>query len=259
MGKIKIQVGKKDVEQAQSSGDFEQAPPGVYVAELKTCEPGHAKGSDGKPDKDRPYLACTYAIIGVGREGAKLDKGKKYSNLWDYVSFSEAAKWKMAQFGIAMGLPIKAGAINASIETEAGKPGTIIGTKVLLSVKADKDLQGDYKGSVRSVSPLAGDDADLFDDDEEGSEDLEDSEEEFDEEGDDDGSEDEDLLTAEELEEEDLKSLGVIAEEFDLDPKDFVVKTKAGKTNKVKTKAAVIEAILEAQGADEDEDEEEPF
>lgn len=269
MGKIKIQVGKKDIEQAQSSGDFEQAPVGVYTAVLKSVEPGHAKGDDGKPDKDRPYLACVWQIDGTGRSGAKLEKGKNYSQLWDYVSFSEAAKWKMAQFALAIGLPIKNGAISASIEIEEGKPGTIIGSRVILSVRADKDLQGEYKASVRGVYPLDEGDSELFDDDGDEDEDELGDDDDFDGEDDDDESEPDsgDMLTRDGLEEEgDLKALGSIAKEFDLDPKDYIVKTKAGKLSNAKTKSAIIDAILEAQGADEDvpedddiDDDEDPF
>lgn len=65
-----------------------------------------------------------------------------------------------------------------------------------------------------------------------------------------------DLLTAEELDGMDLKELGGIAKEFDLDPTAAIVKTR-GKTDPAKTKAKIIEMILEAQGGEETEEGEE--
>lgn len=61
---------------------------------------------------------------------------------------------------------------------------------------------------------------------------------------------DEELLTKEELEAMDLKELGGVAKDFDIDPNEFVHKVR-GKT-KVKVEE-LIEAILEAQGEDDGE------
>lgn len=259
MTKVRIKINKKDVEAALENSDFEQAPAGVYVAELKAVTQEHAKGSDGQPDKNRPYLSCVYRIVGVGKDGASLN-GKNYSRLFDNVSFSEAARWKMVQFATAMGIPIKNGAIDSNVEIEEGKPGSIIGTRVLMTVVSGENREGEYRANVKSVKALDSDDSGLFEDDDEDEDDEEfDSEEENEDEEEDDEEESE-YLTEEGLAELALKELKEIAEgDFDLDADDLVVRLKSGKVNRKKTQAAIIEAILEAQGADEEDEEEEPF
>lgn len=278
MAKIKIKAGAKAVDQAQKSAEFEEAPVGLYIAEVKEAEAGYAKNDDKTEDKNRPYLKVTYTLLGVGRDGDDFPEGKRYWPVRDYVSFGENSEWKVAQFGLAMGLPIKNGVIDGEIEIEPKKRGTIVGTKVLLSIKADTDQQGEYRAKVRNVNPLTegeggsgSGDSGLFDDDEDGepSGDLDDT---F---GEDEGTTDgEEYLTLEELldtdgEYPDLKSLGELAKEFDLTPQDYIVKgtrgANKGKTDPVKTRAALAEAIIEAQGADGDEegegapDEDDPF
>jgi len=264
VAKIKIQAGKEAVEQAQSSGEFEEAPPGLYTGTLKSAEPGFAK-TDGKPDKNRPYLECIYTLDGMGRAGDPFPDGKRYGQVWDYVSFGESSEWKVAQFGVAMGLPIKAGKIDGTIENEANKPGTVIGKKVLIGIKADTDQHGNYRAKVRNVYPLdggaeAGSSDGLFDDDEEGTGSEPDGDLDAEFEGDGaatDGGED--YLTEDDLRDTeqfpDLKSLGELATEFDLDPKDSIVRfargANKGKVNVEKTTDAIIAAILEAQGADD--------
>lgn len=265
MGKVKIKVGKKAVEEAGKSGDFEQPKPGVYTATLVECKPGFTKGDDGKPDKSRPYLECIYQIDGVGREGKKPEV--QYSRLWDYVSFSEASEWKQAQFGIAMGLEVTAsGGIDGSIETEENKPGTVIGRKVVIRVKKDSDQEGNYRGKIASVMPAdGGADLDAGDDGEilEGDEDVVEEDNPF---GEDSEGDEEDYLTEEDLEALSLKELGALASnDFDLTPQEHIVKVK-GKVDQDQTKAALIAAILEAQGAEDedgetgnDDGEEDPF
>lgn len=249
MAKVKLQAGKEDVKSAiAGQEDLVQAPPGVYTAELVQVNTGHTKGEDGKPDKDRPYLECIYSITGVGREGAEPEE--RYARLWDYVSFG--TKWKVAQFGIAMEVPVNGnGGIDGQVEIEADKPGTIIGKSVIIRVKRDKDLDGNYRGKINSVLPMsagtASESSAAFADDADGSSN-----------GDDPFSEDqgsaEDLLTRSQLEEMDLKELGALCTEFDLTPQDYIVKVR-GKVDNDKTKAAVVDAILEAQGGDPEAEE----
>ena len=249
MGKIKIKAGKDAVEKAGDSGDFEQPKPGIYMVELTEVNEGFSKGDDGKPDKSRPRLECIYKIVGEGREGTKPEK--QYSRLWDYVSFSEAAEWKLAQFGIALGLRMKNGGIDDDIEIDADKPGTVIGKTLLVRVKKDSDQEGNYRGKIATLMPLSGD-SDLSDV-EDDVEDADDDEEFGDDEATDDadGDGDDDMWTEEELDDLDNKALATAAKDFDIDPKQFKGK---------KARANLIAAILEAQGADdEDDDDEEPF
>ena len=255
MTKVTISVSSEDVEAAADQGDFVQAPVGMYCAELVGLKPGHAKGDDGKPDKSRPYLECIWKITGVGREGAALPE--RYSQIWDYVSFGESSKWKMAQFALTLGLPMDAkGNIKGEIETEENKPGTVVGTKAFLKVKKDVDQAGDYKAKVGGTYPIDGSaaesGADAFADDGPADDVF----------GEDAGEVEGDLWTQETLEAvEDLKALGAEATAFDLTPQEYIVKVK-GKVDQAATKAALIEAILEAQngteGDTEDADGEEP-
>ena len=256
MAKVKIKATSKDVEAAAKGGDFEQAPVGIYVAELVECTPGYAQ-EDGKDDKSRPNLQCIWKIVGVGREGE--EPSVQYSRLWDYVTFGESAGWKRAEFGLAMGLPLKNGEINGEIETEENKPGTVVGTKALIRVRADKDLQGNYRARIGKISPM---DGSALDSTSSAFADAPDDAGPDDPFADAAPAEEEALLTNEELEAMELKELGELAREFDLEPKELIVKTR-GKLDTDKTKAAVITAILEAQGgqvdAEADGSAEDPF
>lgn len=261
MGKVKIKVGKEDVEKAAEQGDFEQAPVGLYVMELKELNPGFAKGDNDKEDKTRPYLEAIWKPIGLGREGKALET--PLSQIWDYVSFGESSKWKMTQFALALGLKVNAkGEIDAEIETEPGKPGTVIGTKVIGRVKKSSDQDGNYRAKIGGLYNMDGAAAESGDDAF--------AEGEAEEEGDsndnpfgDDGETGDELWTAETLGAiEDMKELGAEATAFDLVPQDYVV--KKGKAVDIDaTKAALIEAILEAQNGTEeaegDEATEDPF
>lgn len=264
MAKVRLKASAEDVKKALSSGDFEPAPVGLYVAELASCEPKYTK-DESKPDgvdKDRPYLNCGWKIIGLldNQDKTKqkpLPEGTNYGRVYDVVSFGESSKWKVAQFGITIGAKTKNGEIDDEVEIEADKPGTIIGTKAILRVKADKDQNSNYKPAVGFTGPLDGTKGDAA------------SSAFADDPGDDDsgtdpfaeGSEDAEGFTEEQLEAEDLKSLGAILKEnYDGSPQDHIVKTKAGKIDTAKTKAAVIQAILEAQSSgDEAGNEEDPF
>lgn len=254
MAKVKIRASQSAVEQAAKSGDFEEPQPGLYVAKLEEAKPGFSKGEDGKEDKSRPYLECIYKITGEGREGRPTDKN--YSRKWDYVTFGESTEWKVAQFGLAMGLPLKGGAIDGEVETDPDKAGTIIGKEVLLRIKRDTDLDGNYRGKIAFVGTRDADaeTAAAFADEDEAEADTTNP---FDDDTSGPDTEDE-LLTREYLESiEDFKALGELAKEFDLDPSALIVRNRAKQVDLVKTKAAVVDAILEAQGADNEEASEE--
>lgn len=260
MVKIAIKANKEAVEAAESFGDFEDLRPGVYRFKLAECNDGHSKGDDGKPDKSRRRLEMIVRPVSMDREGkVKLDKN--YGQLWDYISLSsEGAGQKRAQWAIALGAkPNAKGDINFSIENDPNKPGTDIGKEFIGRVKLENDLQGNPRPKLASVWPLtpATEDGDEFSDE------VEDEDEGVDDPfNDDEAVEDEDeLLTQDDLEAMDLKELGALAkDDFDLDPKASIVKVK-GKMSPAKTKARLIEAILEAQGdvGEDDEDDEDPF
>lgn len=252
MGKVRIKVGADDVEKAAEAGDFEQARPGLYTAILDECNPGFTKGENDKPDKSRPYLECIYKITGTGREGKPLET--QLSRIWDYVSFGESSKWKMAQFALAMGLKTNAkGEIDQEIEIEPDKPGTVVGTDVVIRVKKDSDQEGNYRGKIGAVynkdaAESDGESSAFADEAEEGEGDSNDNP--F---GDSEEAGDEDLWTRETLEAiEDLKELGEEAKAFDLTPQEYIQR-KGKKVDTEATKAALIDAILEAQNGPEEE------
>lgn len=259
MTKVKVQAGQDAVKQAGEAVEFVDAPPGLYIAELVECNAGFSKGDDDKEDKSRPRLECIYKPIGVGREGEPMPDGVRYGQVWDYVSFGEDSEWKRAQFGLAMGAkPDAQGNIDVSFETDKDKPGTIIGTKVILRVKRGKDLEGNYRAKCGGVfhidSGEAAETSSAFADDAGNEESAPDNP--F---GDDSGAEEEDLYTEEYLIGLEMKDLGEAAKQFDLDPNDFLVK-KRGKVDLDATQAAVVAAILEAQnGSEEAGDDDSPF
>jgi hypothetical protein len=234
VAKVKLSITKEDIDQAEKDlGDFVVPTPGYYILELKECNSGYSKKEDGTEDKARARLECIWTIIGVGTEGNPVEEN--YGNIWDYVSLSETAGWKRTQFLDALGIKIKPGThtINTDeyigrkalgrLRRQAGRnPGDEPRAKIAkLSVYADQDFN-DAFGSI-----------------------TDDGESEY--------------VTAEGLAEMDLKELGGIAREFDIEPNEFVKKVR-GKTQV--DKDGLINAILEAQGTvdeDEDDDEESPF
>lgn len=128
--KIRIKAGKDAVENyAESDGDFELPPKGIYVLKLKEINPH-------KTDSGSESLECVWKIEGVGKENVK--PAVNYGSVWDYVGFSDDSEWKRAQFGVAVGLKMKAGAIDDTIETDPDKPGTKVGTLVIARLKHDR-------------------------------------------------------------------------------------------------------------------------
>jgi hypothetical protein len=208
-----------------------------------------------------PYLNIGAFPVAHGRSGEPLDtpEGVRWGTIWDRVSLSPAAEWRLTQFCLAMGLKVNSkGEIVGSLELDEGKPGTIIKKRALLRVKGGSNLEGEYRAEAGAWSPYEPTDTGEGFEDEESVGDDEASEEEADAFGDD-GDGDEEYYTAESLSELDNDGLKDAAGEFDLDVKDYVVKVR-GKTNVPKTRDAIIEAILEAQGVeDNEEDDEEPF
>ena len=253
MGKIKLTAKKEAVDQAAGGDDWGDPPkPGLYHLRLEGIELRDNKEGTGK------YLSVRWKPIGTGREGTKPEE--KIGAVWDNVSTtSEASEWSRARLAIALGAkPNRAGNVTLDIELDPDKPGNPIGTVVLGRVKGGKNnLTGDYEANLGWYGPLevsaeSGED-DGFADEEDASEESG-EETEDDEFGEDEASEDNELLTSSDLENMENKELGVVAKDFDIDTKSFVKKVK-GKT--VADRAGLIDAILEAQGADADTTDEE--
>lgn len=248
MAKVKMKAGKEAFEKAgQDQGDFVVPKPGWYTAELKSCIDGYSKDDGGNEDKKRPRLECIYTIVGIGREDEPHTEN--YGNLWDYVSFSPESEWKRAEFMKAMGLADDA----AEVEFDTDE---VAGTKVFVRVKHEKgrDKDDPPRAKIAKLLPFSDEDRDAaFGDGDDTTEDVD-----FGSDAEPEG----DYLTDEQLQAMDIKELGKIAGEFDIDPQELVVRNRAKKVDIVKTKAAVIAAILEAQGApgaEEDGSDDDPF
>jgi hypothetical protein len=256
MVKVKLRASKSDVESAESSDFGEPPKPGLYHLKLEGLEQKDNKSGDGK------HLVCRWRPVGLGREGSKLTE--RLGSVWDRVSLtSEEAGWSRARLAIALGgKPNRAGNVDLSLELDSTKPDSPIGSIVLGRVASDTDQAGDYRPKIGSLMPL---DATAESEDEPGF-DEDDEEEAVADFGDEEEvaaeADDGELLTRADLEEMDNKDLGLLARnDFELNTKQFAKKVK-GKT--VADREALINAILEAQGGepednDEDDEDDEPF
>jgi hypothetical protein len=236
---IKYDVSGADHKANRSDqGEFVQPPKGLYIAKLVECNKGFSKDGDGKPDKSRPRLECIYQIVAEA-DGSKPDK--QYSRLWDYVSFSDAAEWKLDQFLQAMGIDTE--------NQEAGKAEIETGKLVKVRVRPDTDQHGDYRAKVGALFHYdADEDDDLSDalDDDDADDDDEAEVDEW-EDDDDDEAEDEPGWTAEDIDNLDNKGLKDLVKELGVKPK---------KGSKVSDVRALAKAEL---GLDEDDDDDVPF
>ena len=251
MAKVRIVATKEDAEKADKDfGDFVVPKDGWYILTCAEANPGFSKGDDGEPDEDKPRIELVFQITGEGQEERKPEAN--YGNVWDYITFGENAGWKRAQFAKAFGFS-DTGELDDDIETDE-----CINVKVLARLKQQKGrtkedpprakvvklLPYGYEGRTDAITD--GSNVEYGGDDPFGGEDEQ-------------GGEN-DPYTVDELEAMDLKELGaILKDDFGTDPQTLIVKTK-GKLDLDKTKEAVVNAILEAQGAgDEGSAEEDPF
>lgn len=219
MPKITFDVSNSDPDKATQ--DVEPPKPGVYLCKVAEINPGFSKDDDGKPDKDRPRLEVVYRIHKGNSKGAPL---------WDYLSFSEAAQWKLDQFLQAVG-----------VANKKKRKGSFDSSKVigkLVKVRVTGQGSGeDYRARVRGVFAY---DPDLEEEETEEDEDENGDEEEEEEETEEEETEEEEEEDDEvELDEDDLDQLGAeadaggkpgkvaekrlteLAEERDLDPDEY--------------------------------------
>lgn len=248
MTKVNMEITADDVEAAKGDGEFVLPPVGFYTAVVKSCDAGFSK-TDGEEDKSKPRLQVIWTIVGVGREDEKPDAN--YGQIWDYVSMSAAAGWKRVEFLQATNQDASPG--KKSFDTD-----DVVGVKALIRIKHENGQNKDdpKRAKIAKLFPWSEDGASSA-----SASSPADESDAF--AGDDSETEAEEFLTREFLETNVLKDLGVIAKEFDLDPNALVVK-KGTKVDQAATKEAVIDAILEAQGdepeeGEEDGDEEYPF
>lgn len=157
---IKYDVTGSDPDRALQN--FEPPKPGVYLAKIKECNPHLAKGQDGKPDKSRPSLEVILSIETPG--------DFKGSQLWDYVSLSEEAKWKMDQFLMAVGQATKTERRKGQFKTE-DQIGKLVKVRVVADTGEGKTPYGgdNYRPRVGALmaatpneTPESGDGDDPF-------------------------------------------------------------------------------------------------
>jgi len=192
---------KYDVEGVESGGDFEQAKPGIYPAVIREAE---YRNADGKHDI---HVICEIT-----------DPANTYSWLHSYISFSEAARWKMREFTDALGMPEK-----GTIDTDK-----LASKKLRIKVGAGT-YEGEYQARLQRFLKFKDD------------EDEEDEEEE------------EDAVEADDGDAEDYSEWEVDDLKAELEERELDVPTGRGAALKKKLIAA-----LEADDAgDDDEDEEE--
>lgn len=278
MAKFKIRAKAEDANKAgQDSGEFVVPPAGYYHLRIVEANAGYSK-TDGEEDKTKPRIEIVYEIDAIGMDGGG-EVEDNYGRLWDYITFGDGyAATRRTEFAVAMGADKEAIANGEEYEFDTEE---LLERKLIARLKHEKDKQKSEEekktimrarvatvlplsaadGAVNSGGPVdfGGDDEDVEAVDEDP---FSESEEEEEEAG--------DLLTEEELEAMEPKDLSAVAKEFDLDPQSLIVKFKSGekkgKVNVPASKKAMIEAILEAQGGDEDpepaeeeEDDGDPF
>lgn len=224
--KLKFDVTGSDPEKA-TGANFEPPPPGPYVARIDEITMGQSKKKD-------PMLTVVYEI------GKGEHKGKK---VWDRIVIIDTMQWKLDQFLQALGVATKKKR-KGEVDLEE-----LVGEAINIVVR-----QGEYNGNptaeIARVSAVADED-DLEDDDDDDLEEDDELEEEDDDEVEDEDEDEDGEWDEDSLGELSKAELFEVAEGFELDtPAKFTAKAKA----------SLIEAILEAQGGDEeleDEDEDE--
>lgn len=251
---IEFDVSNSDPEAAISSGNFESPQPGIYTVAVKSVTPGFSKNNDGSLDKNRPRVEVIFQV---------QDPPYKGSQLWYYLTFGEAALWKLDQFLQVFGIA------TANKRKGSFKPSQVEGKKCKVRIRAGKDNSNNYRGEVAAVLPLtaesngasasSADDADIFGDSDTGTDDTviegtatEATNETVDEPSDDD-------LFADESADEPATPTYTEAELKPMSPPQIgEIAATLGISVKGKKKSEVIREILEKQMANDD-DEEMPF
>jgi hypothetical protein len=258
MTKVRIQASAENVNNAlEDRGDFVLPPVGYYLMKVVEANAGFSKGEDGEEDKTRPRIEVILDYVAAGKERKELEAN--YGRVWHYVSFSKESGDSRANFVRAFypDAVTPGAALDVEIDTDelverlcmarikhetdklktdenkaAGKKEIVKRARIARFFPADDDSFTEAEDATNAYA---------------GAEDTEPDGNPFEEQTDGGGE----LLTQEELDAMDIKEVGAVAKEFDLTPDEYVVKVK-GKVDLDKTKAAVIAAILEAQGAEEE-------
>lgn len=230
MAKIKYDVSGVDPEESKNVGNFEDPKPGLYRAKVKEINPGFSKGADGKPDRSKPRVEVIFSILDARYKGAQL---------WGYLTYGEGfPARKYDQFLLAFGISTK----KRKGEWDSDK---VVNKTCLVRVKAGTRQDGSYRAEVGAVLEddgrvIDGDASDAAGSDEE----WEGGDEELIEDGDE-SMEDEEYDV--DARREELMALTA--------PEIKPIAKELGIGVSGKKKAEVVEAIIEAETADPEEEE----
>jgi hypothetical protein len=233
----KVKYNVKDVE--EGGGDFVQAPKGLYIGKIVQIDVGESKSSGQEMFTVRLELT-------KDAQGKKLKEN--YGNLWFYAPTdpNENPAWapRLREFVLAVGLKM-----SGTLDTDA-----LIDKEVQVSVRPDKDLDGDYRASVGKLMAMPEESEDDDDNDEDAEDEDAGAEASADDDEDDEDDEEEgeaDWAYLETLDRTELKA-------FNKD-NELEVKVTRGMPDDA-LRAALAEAagieVPEPDGEDEDEDEE---
>lgn len=140
---ITIKASTGALKEAAEGSDLETIDfNGYHIFELVKVDSATSKAGN-------PQLVCSYKLIGMTRQGAKPTK--KYWPLKDYVQLEgDTTEWKRAEFLTA----VNGG--KTKVEIAAGKPGTIIGNKVICRLELEEytNDQGVTKTQARIAKVL---------------------------------------------------------------------------------------------------------
>lgn len=232
MVKVKYDIRGSDPDKAAAAGNFTPPRPGVYPFKIIEVNAGFSK-SDGEPDRKRPRLEVVFSC---------QDPRYKGGQVWLYLpvkgstAYEKVSEQKWDQLLQAVGYTD--GKKNRSGEFDTDK--ILLNKLVKVRVKEGANQGGEYRAEFGSVFPFDGDESELALDD-----DL----------SDDDALADDD----EELADEEETGQDRAAELADTPVPDLKTMAKElGIVLKGKTKATLIEAIVEAEAAaaEEPDDEE---
>lgn len=242
--KLKLDVRDSDPEKAAASAGYEGPIPrnGVHKAKITAATVRfHRNEKTGREDKKAPRDIEVQADIVSG-----IYKGWRG---WDYIPMSEAAKWKLDQFGLAVGWFDKLKKRTADPETDKLK-----GMPVKIRTKIE-EYEHEDRAKISAWIKWDGEDDDDETEDEESEDENEDEESEDEEdETEEDEEEEESEEEAEfphysesELDSMNLAGLKQVCEDLNLEPPSGVGKKKS----------TLAPWILENQPNQDEEEEEE--
>lgn len=117
---------KYDVSDVEAGGGGEEPQPGLYAGKIVGVT-RRDKKTNGDPTDDLEIV---------------VDIGQEYSRKFTYIQLDNpATAWKLRELTDAVGLPPKGQFDPKSLE----------GKKVSVRIKADKDLEENYRGSIKNL------------------------------------------------------------------------------------------------------------